>query len=45
MENEKMDAIDRALLFLAKATYGRYGAGVVARIVRVDKNGQEDGGV
>lgn len=28
-----MDAIDRALLFLAKATYENYGAGVVARIV------------
>lgn len=33
MENEKMGAIDRALLFLAKATYENHGAGVDVRIV------------
>lgn len=41
MEHKKMDAIDRALLFLAKATYENHGAGVVVRIVPASKGDQE----
>lgn len=42
MENTKMDAIDRALLFLAKATYENHGAGVVVRIVSKEGNCNEN---
>lgn len=42
MEDKKMDAIDRALLFLAKATYANRGAGVVVRIVPANKDEQEE---
>lgn len=40
MEDGKMDAIDRALLFLAKAIYANHGAGVVARVIPADSDSQ-----
>lgn len=44
MENEKLDAIDRALIFLVKATYANYGAGVDVRIVPADKDDEQERG-